>query len=188
MDNLKYALIVLLGAGICGCSSNVAVSSGPVSLAGTNKARVMTVAQDVLADIGFSLEKADTDQGYLSTKPLRGGQFFEVWRHDNASASAGREASIQSIQRTAQINITENGASVTVACNVDVRRLSLPENDYITQSRSAAMFTSSSASRQRLEIAEDQAQYTEWIDLGRDAALENRILQLIQHRLGASEG
>lgn len=188
MRYIKHALLAVFAAGLWGCSSEVAVSPGPVSLSGTNKARAMTVAEEVLTDIGFTIEKADVEEGFLSTRPLRGGQFFEIWRQDNASLGGVAEASTQSIQRIAQLEVTEEGGAVMVACNVDVRRLSLPENDYVTKSRSAGIFTDSSRSRQRLEIAQEQAKYTEWIDLGRDVALESRILQMIQGRLGGAGG
>ena len=188
MDVLKYTIVLLAAVLFSGCASEPVSSPGPVSLAGANKVRAMAVAEDVLLDMHFAIEKADAEKGYLVTKPLRGGQVLEFWRSDNASAVAALESSFQSLQRTAEVVITDDGSGVKVACNVEVRRLSLPENDYVTQSRAAGMFTSSSSALQRLEVREEQAEQMEWIDLGPDAALGKKILGLIEARISRVEG
>lgn len=188
MDIFKHTIVALTALALIGCSTQPVVSTEPISFVGANKVRAMAVAEDVLLDMHFSIEKADTDKGYIVTKPLRGGQIVEFWRSDNATAVSNLESSIHSIQRTVQLDITEVGSQVTVDCNVNVRRLSLPENDHITQMQAAGMFTSSSSSLQKLEIPEEQAKQMEWIDLGPDPALEKRILQLIQNRISAVEG
>ena len=185
-----FAVAMALAAWLAGCSNQqVAVATPePLSVAGANKTRVMSVAEDVLTQMRFTVEKADTEKGYIRTRPLRGGQLFEIWRKDNASAAQLAESSIHSIQRTVELNITESNAGVQVKCDVGVRRLSLPENDHVAQSRAANMFTASSTALQRLTVNEEQAQQMEWIELGPDPALETRILQLIQRRITGSEG
>ncbi len=190
MNIRKYMFIVAmaLAAGLTGCSSQQVAAPGPLSVAGANKTRVMSVAEDVLTRMHFTVEKADTEKGYIRTRPLRGGQFFEVWRKDNVSAGQIAEASIHSIQRTVELNITESGGGVQIKCDVGVRRLSLPENDHASRSRAAEMFTASSTSLQRLTVNPEQAQQMEWIELGPDPALETRILQLIKRRITGSEG
>ncbi|MCD6395122.1 MAG: hypothetical protein J7M40_16655 [Planctomycetes bacterium] len=185
-----FAVAMALAAWLVGCSSQqVAIPApGPLSVAGVNKTRVMSVAEDVLTQMHFTVEKADTEKGYIRTRPLRGGQLFEVWRKDNASAAQLAEANLHSIQRTVELNITESGGGVQVKCDVGVRRLSLPENDHVARSRAANMFTASSTAIQRLTVNPEQAQRMEWIELGPDPALETRILQLIQRRTTGSEG
>ncbi len=185
-----FAVAMALAAGLAGCSSQqVAVATPePLSVAGANKTRVMSVAEDVLTQMRFTVEKADTEKGYIRTRPLRGGQFFEFWRKDNASAAQFAEANLHSIQRTVELNITESDVGVQVKCDVGVRRLSLPENDRVARSRAANMFTSSSIAQQSLTVNAEQAQRMEWIELGPDPALETRILQLIQRRITGSEG
>ena len=183
-----FAVAIAAAAVLAGCASQQVAAPGPLSVTGVNKTRVMSVAEDVLTQMRFTVEKADTEKGYIRTRPLRGGQLFEIWRKDNASAAQLAESSIHSIQRTVELNITESNAGVQVKCDVGVRRLSLPENDYVAQSHAANMFTASSTSRQRLDINEEQTQQMEWIELGPDPALETRILQLIQRRITGSEG
>lgn len=188
MRKYIFAVAAALAAGLAGCASQPVAAPGALSVAGANKTRVMSVAEDVLTQMRFTVEKADVEKGYIRTRPLRGGQLFEVWRRDNASAGQLAEANIHSIQRTVELNITESDAGVQVKCDVGVRRLSLPENDHVTRSRAANMFTASSTSLQRLTVNPEQAQQMEWIELGPDPALETRILQLIQRRITGSEG
>jgi len=133
----------------------------------------MSVSEDVLSRMGFTVEKADAGKGYIRTRPLRGGQFFEFWRKDNASARLLAESSIHSIQRTVELNITEGDNGVQVECDVAV---------------AANMFTASSTSLQRLTINPEQARRMEWIELGSDPALETRILEMIQRQISGAEG
>ncbi len=188
MNIRKHIFDVAAAAVLAGCSSQQVAAAGPLSVSGANKTRVMSVAEDVLRRMRFTVEKADAEKGYIRTRPLRGGQLFEVWRSDNVSAGQVAEANIHSIQRTVELNITEGDAGVQVKCDVGVRRLSLPENDHVSRSRAAEMFTASSTSLQRLTVNEKQAQQMEWIELGSDPALETRILHLIQRRITGSEG
>ena len=183
-----FAAAAVLAAVLAGCASRQVAAPGPLSLAGSNKTRVMSVAEDVLTRMRFTVEKADAEKGYIRTRPLRGGQLFEVWRRDNASAGQVAEANLHSIQRTVELNITESDAGVQIKCDVGIRRLSLPENDHVSRSRAGSMFTASSTSLQRLKVNPEQAQRMEWIELGPDPALETRILQLIQRRITGSEG
>jgi len=188
MNLQKYILAAAMVAVSAGCSSQQVAAPAPLSVTGANKVRVMSVSEDVLSRMGFTVEKADAGKGYIRTRPLRGGQFFEFWRKDNASARLLAESSIHSIQRTVELNITEGDNGVQVECDVAVRRLSLPENDHADRSRAANMFTASSTSLQRLTINPEQARRMEWIELGSDPALETRILEMIQRRISGAEG
>ena len=183
-----FAVAIAVAAVLAGCASQQVAAPEPLSVSGVNKTRVMSVAEDVLTQMRFTVEKADAEKGYIRTRPLRGGQLFEVWRKDNVSAAQLAEANLHSIQRTVELNITESNTGVQVKCDVGVRRLSLPENDHVIRSHAANMFTASSVAMQRLTVNEEQAQQMEWIELGPDPALETRILQLIQRRITGSEG
>lgn len=180
--------VMLIAMGLSGCATQPMDSPEPIMFKGVNKTRAMTVAENVLKDMRFTIEKADADNGFIKTKPLRGAQFFEFWRRDNASAAGAAESNIQSLQRTVELNIAEGNSTILIDCQVSVRRLSLPENDHVGQSRSAALFTESSHSLQRLQINFEQAQQMEWVELGSDPAMETRILGLIQKRISRAEG
>jgi hypothetical protein len=183
----RYLAVLAAVSAAAGCARQQASAPPPLKIRNMSKANVVAAAEDVLTRMHFAIEKADADAGYVKTRPLRGGQWFEFWRSDNASAYQGAQANVQSLQRTAEVNVSEIPGGVRVDCAVSVRRLSLPENDQVTMSRAAAMFTTSTGSLQRLEVNPDQAAGMEWIDLGPDGALAARILERIQKRIG-SEG
>ena len=182
----RYLAVLAAVSAVVGCGRQ-AVTPQPLTFANLNKALVMAAAEDVLTRMHFAIEKADADAGCVKTRPLRGGQWFEFWRSDNASAYQGAQANVQSLQRTAEVNVAEVPGGVRVDCTVSVRRLSLPENDRVTMSRAASMFTASTSSLQTLEVNSEQAAGMEWTDLGPDGALAARILERIQKRIG-SEG
>ena len=81
----RMAVLAALTA-LAGCGSQQQVlAPEPLVVTSFSKAQAVAVTENVLLDMHFSIEKADGEAGYVKTRPLRGGQFFEVWRSDNAS-------------------------------------------------------------------------------------------------------
>ena len=68
-------------------------------------AEVVDAAGDVLTRMHFVIEKLDAEQGLVRTRPLRGAQFFEMWRSDNASTFAWEESNLQSIRRAVELRV-----------------------------------------------------------------------------------
>jgi len=133
---------------------------------GVNKVEAMQIAEDVLVNMHFTVEKADTESGIITTKPLPGAQFFELWRSDNIDSFSAAEANLQSIRRTARLNIKPQDDKIYIDCFVHVQRLSLPES-------------------QELNLAPEQPTLTagaEWIDLGKDTQLATEILKRIEKK------
>ena len=64
--------------------------------------------------------------------------------------------------------------------NVEIRRLSIPEEEIIGTSHGAGMFTKGSESLQMLKM---KAENAEGVDMGSDAGLETKILDQIEQRL-----
>jgi len=159
-----------------------------MELPGTAKARAMQVSEDVLRRMHFRIDKYDAQAGFIQTRPLSGGQFFEVWRQDNASARAVGESSLHSLRRTVQIRFDDRVQPLKVSCQVNVERLCLPEMRVAGMSQAAALYTDSHASLQQLELNAEQARNMAWIDLGRDGDLEGRIVERIGDKLRRLEG
>ncbi|MBN1816326.1 MAG: hypothetical protein JW828_03140 [Sedimentisphaerales bacterium] len=162
--------------------------STPLGITTMQKARAMEVAQDVLRDLLFEVEKYDVDQGVIRTRPLSGAQFFELWRQDNVTSQATAEASLHSLRRTAELSFTVESGEVIVTCAVQVRRLSIPEMEIAGMTQAASLYTHSDASLQELRLNAEQARNMAWIDLGRDPALEKRILTRILAKVEQIEG
>ncbi len=69
-----FAVAAALAAGLAGCSSQQVAAPGPLSVAGANKTRVMSGAEDVLTQMRFTVEKADVEKGTTGPSPGGGGK------------------------------------------------------------------------------------------------------------------
>jgi hypothetical protein len=141
---------------------------------------LMEVAKDVLAEMYFTIEKADADSGLIRTRPLPGAQFFEFWRSDNIGADNTLAANLHTIRRTVTLDISQQDGQLRIGCNVQVQRLSLPERQVSSTTRTYGMFSQSDSSLQRLKLNPEQKNEMAWIDLGRDSRLEAEILKRIE--------
>jgi len=157
----------------------------PLCMVNMDKVEFMKVAEDVLTKMYFAIEKADTDSGVLRTRPLSGAQFFELWRSDNAGGFNTAEANLSSIRRTAELQVSEEaGGQLCVACRVLTERLDIPEQKDVTSSgRAYTLFSRSGQSIQEIKLNKEQEAKMAWIDMGRDAQLETRILSRIENRI-----
>jgi hypothetical protein len=180
----RYLGTVLLSVVLIGCAKTQHLQPRTeIRLRGTDQAELMRAAHDVLVRMHFSIEKADPNAGYIRTRPLPAAQFFEFWRTDNVGASNVVQANLHSIRRTAELNITQKANESVVACNVQVQRLSLPEQPVTSSSRAYAMFSESTASMQTLRLNPEQKGQMAWIDLPEDAGLAAAILERIKDQI-----
>ena len=188
MKLFRAIICLFLLAGLfCGCSRQVADSpSKPLCVDFSDKQNFMEICEDVLQGMHFEVEKFDFERGYIKTRPLRGGQFFEVWRSDNVGSENFAKANIQSILRTVELNIYRTGKDICVKCQTSTRRLSIPEKDITSYSANAGIFTGGSVDMQKIR-PKDPTQL-DWIDLGPDHALENRILKRIEQKIAKLKG
>jgi len=165
------------------------------------KAAVMQAAQDVLSRMYFPIEKFDVEYGIIRTRPLRGAQFFEFWRSDNAGCFNAVEANVETVRRTVELRVkTEDrgprtgdaatsgpqpsaSSPLCIECNVSVQRLTLPENEVPSISQMYRMHSQSTPTTQRLVVTPRQQQAMTWTELGRDSQLETEILKRVQERL-----
>ena len=180
---MKTTLLFLMTGCIlfsgCGSERQV-VSDEPLCLSNTPTDQAMDAAQAVLLKMHFDIEKYDTQARYIRTRPLSGGQFFEVWRRDNASASTAVQANLYSLRRIVELEFTPQETTTCVQCSVQVLRLSIPERPIEGASRMGGTFTESSSRYQTQEVDRDKQAQIEWIDAGADHDLEQKILRLIE--------
>jgi len=193
----KTALYVLIAAALslpgCGGPNAAPTPTQMIRADGATRADVVQAAGDVLTRMHFAIEKLDAEQGLVRTRPLRGAQFFELWRSDNASAYNWEEANLQSVRRSVELRVktedggqkTENGGAsgLCVECEVSVQRLSLPANEIAGTSEAYRIHSSSMPTLQRVEVSPQQRRAMAWIDLGRDPNLAARILARVEQRL-----
>jgi protease II len=144
----------------------------------------MQAAEDVLAQMHFTIEKADAEQGFIKTRPLRAAQAFELWRSDNIGSFNTEEANIHTLRRIAQMNLTRIDQQLCIDCEVKTQRLSLPQRRTST-AHAYGLFSKSESSTQRLQLDAEQTKAMAWVDLGQDKMLSTAILKRLEKRLSA---
>ncbi len=175
------ALIMMITAAGCGPAVRSQAALEPM-VAG-DKAAAMDAAERALREMYFTIDKFDADAGYIRTHPLRAGQFFELWRRDNASPQAFAHANLDSLRRTVEIVLEPDNDVIALRCVVTVEKLTLPPQPVRSMSQLAGMYTDSSRRVQTLALDRDIIARAQWIDLGPDEALQHYILTQIQRRL-----
>ncbi len=182
MTNRVVLLVfsVLLVFGVFGCSSEVYVEPGvPISIQSASQEDLMTICEDVLVRMHFEIEKYDIDKGYIKTWPLRGGQFYEFWRSDNVGAENAAISNMHSVLRTVELQLTETDGRFSVECKSRLRRLSIPETDLSATASAGGIFTGGTTKFQKLRATSEDI---DWIEMGSDSALEQRVLGRILAR------
>ncbi|MCE5187482.1 MAG: hypothetical protein LLF76_15280 [Planctomycetaceae bacterium] len=176
-------LVLLMMVCLSGCRQAQPIDSSVPLCFDSNAEQVTEAARTVLRKMDFSLEKDDPQAGYLRTRPLTAAQFFEFWRQDNVDAATTAKASMQSLRRVVEVRLEPATDHVCVRCSVQVQKLSLPERPVEGVQNLASAFTRSQPGFQTMDIDKRQLEKMEWLDAGRDLALEQRILQKLQHAL-----
>ena len=182
-DLYTYALMTC-ALMLAGCASQRKYETvEQLCSADLDKLEAMQIAEDVLAKMNFTFEKADPQTGVIRTRPLPGAQFFEFWRADNVGTFNSAEANLHSIRRAVELNIQQENERLCITCDVQVQRLSLPERQGGSSARAYRMFSESSPSMQKLRVAPEQQRDMAWISLGKDTRLATEILQRIEKRI-----
>jgi len=147
------------------------------------KSLAIDIAEDVLTDLHFSINKKDTEPGIVTTTPLPGAKFFEIWRTDAVGTKNWIESNLHSLRKTARINITHNNKQLCINCGVLTERLSIPEHTVTSSARAYAMFTESGSSIQQLKLNPEQQRRMSWLKAGNDKKLASEILNRIRKQI-----
>ena len=184
----KHESILLLACAalffLAGCAKQQRYeATEQICIPDLEKQQAMQIAQDILGKMHFTIDKADTEQGLIRTNPLPGAQFFEFWRSDNVGTHNRYQANLQSIRRTAELNISQEGEKLCIGCDVKVQRLALPEHQVSSTAQAYQMFSQSIPSMQMLKLYPEQEKGIAWVDLGEDAELATEILKRIEKQI-----
>ena len=121
-------------------------------------------------------------EGRLDTFPEVASTLLEPWRHDSADAYEKLEATLQSIRRTAHVHVkpVQQGFSIDVAIFKELEDVTRPAH----ASAGAATFRYDDSLTRVVTPVGEQDINRGWIRMGRDRALEQRILMQLRERLG----
>lgn len=121
--------------------------------------------------------------GRIDTFPQSGATLLEPWRRDAATLYERWLGTLQTLRRTALVQVipNENGYLLDVAVFKELEDLRRPENS----TAGAATLRNDDSLVHFSEPIGEQPINVGWIPLGRDAALEQRILQQVTQRLSS---
>ena len=120
-------------------------------------------------------------EGWIETYPKAGSTILEPWRKDSAPGFERRLATLQSIRRWARVRIlpAPGGFRIEVHVFRELEDLDQPENSY-AGNELLRYDDSMDSTTNNPRIGPDSYG---WISIGRDMALEQRILSNILSRL-----
>jgi hypothetical protein len=119
-------------------------------------------------------------EGRIETFPVGGATLLEPWRRDSTHGPERLQSTLQSIRRRAVVRVTPtaNGYLIDLAVYKELEDLASPQHASVGQARVRHETT---LNRNEEETGGDMFTLG-WIPLGRDASLEQRILQEIRDR------
>lgn len=183
MKTVKPLCILILAAIVfaagCGRADKYSPTE-PLCVSGIQKAQLITTAEDALRQMNFVIAKSDSQSGTIITRPLSGAQLLEFWRKDTVGRFNKAEANLHSIRKIVRLDISREDGGLCIKCTAITQRLSLTEDEITSTSQAYRMFSESGESMQKLKLRKGQAS---WLELGRDAALEKRILEKIAAKI-----
>ncbi len=183
----KFSALCLLAGTIVltGCGERQRRPDPPqtVTLSGVTACDAVNVAEAVLRQMHFSIDKADPDAGVVRTFPLTAGQFFEFWRSDNVDAASALEANLQTLRRSVQVDFLQTDGQVRIQCAIRVQRLSLPQNEVASVSQAYRIHSQSRPTTQHIDLHPSQREAMHWIELGDDPKLAAEILRRIARNI-----
>lgn len=141
-------------------------------------------AKETLRRHRFRLERVDRRAGIITTMPIASQHFFEFWRHDVATAPDSWEATLNPIRRRVELKVTwgDEETPTRIAAVVRKERLSSPDRQFNSTGAVYQYFGNRLPSTTGLERV--TGEQDEWLDLGRDPAMEDYLLRAILERAG----
>ncbi len=196
---LIATLLSLMLSAAAGCVVDIPGQAGgpPIALASENPALLPNIDRDLLwqhlvdvVDDYFTIDREEPvrlignvlTEGRINTFPEIGSTYFEPWRRDSANGYEKLESTLQTIRRQAIVRVipTAGGYLADVAVFKELEDLPRPEH---ATTGGATLRHDTSLDRVAQPIGE-QPVMRGWIPLGRDLALEQRILVQLRNRLG----
>lgn len=187
------ALVSVLLAALAGCAWNPPPDNIPVANQTLVPVSNPDFAWDQIVDVVddyFEIDREDRvrqvgdviTEGRINTFPVVGATYFEPWRRDSVGSYERTLATLQTIRRFAIVRVipAPQGYVIDVAVFKELEDLKQPEHS----TSGMASFRNDSAPQGFSEPVGMQPTELGWIPLGRDPALEQRILEKLNGRLG----
>lgn len=179
---LAFALLAL-GLTLTGCNRPRPEAQNPLTIDSLEYDRVYDAAIAALRDAGFRVDRQDYRFGRLTTFPQGSPTALEVWDPDNTTAAQAWQSTLVDLQRIARVFIDplpgEEPPAYDLRVEVILEQRQTPIRR-MTGSISRNVFSSLEAVPTDWRQRGIDANY--WQPVGRDTALEDRLLHDILHR------
>jgi hypothetical protein len=124
---------------------------------------------------------AEVTEGRIDTHPLGAATYLEPWFQDSVTQEERLVSTCQTIRRRATVRVVPeiNGFRIFVSVYKELEDLERP----LGSNTGAASFTHFNSINTITNIGSDAPTSYGWIQMGRDTALEQRILLKIRHNI-----
>ena len=126
----------------------------------------------------FDIARENKMDGVIETQPKVGASLFEPWHRDATGFHNRLEGTMQSIRRRAFINIRRENGGYMVSVEVLKELEDLP--GLAANAPGAATFQTSNPLQRDLNLVVGQTSPSGWIAVGRDTALEQRMIAALE--------
>lgn len=173
-----FGAVLLAAIAATGCQQPVRPETPTSSVINDNDVQPLwDSALAVLLKHDFQPDRQDRTAGIITTLPTTSKQWGEPWRQDVADNYSLLESSLHTIQRKATVRFIHD-KQWTIDVQVDVYRLSTPEYQ-ITNSSSAIRSFDANLPTATGAVVTNAHSARRWVHLGRDGAMEERLLSRI---------
>ena len=184
----RLGALVALAAAPWGCSYWSAAPENPMQLAAADPETVREAITETLEDAYFEVERPQRSPDRIDTLPLVSAYPAEFWRKDTRTAYDRTESALHTVRRTVTVLMAPGASSesgegtMQVEVRVLKERLALPEG-LDARSANEAYSTFSHQRKALDEFEKHWGRGLEWMDHGRDPAMEQYLLTQIRRRL-----
>jgi len=182
---VALAMPLGIGAGCAARHDRVLNSSHqwPVAESADTQDRVWEAAKETIRRLGYRLDRVDRQAGVMNTLPEMSQQLFEFWRHDVDTPQDLWESAFNPIRRRITITMKtsqDQPGQLKLEVAVTKQRLSSLDRQFNSTIAAYQYFGNelpATTGQQQITQADDQ-----WIDKGRDPAMEDYLLRQILSR------
>ena len=186
--NRTITITILLTVMLVGCTEQRRPRWQAIAVEQASFDDVWTVCLASLQDRGLSVDRQDRRFGLIVSEPVVGKQFFEFWRNDAVSSDDTLTSSLHTVRRIVSIHVVSQGPMhFEVRVEAQAQRVSIPADQLDNTAEAFEMLRTHGvpAAPSRSDYTRPQAEPI-WVDIGREHALEQYILEDITRRLTKS--
>jgi len=183
--NRIITITMLLTAMLVGCTEQRKPRWEAIVVEHASFDDVWTTCLASLQDRGLSVDRQDRRFGLIVSEPVVGKQFFEFWRNDAVTSDDTLTSSLHTVRRIVSIHVVSQGPMhFEVRVEAQAQRANIPGDQLDNTAEAFEMIRAHGvpASPSRGDYARPQAEML-WVDIGREHALEQYILEDITRRL-----